>query len=669
MQNDQKYYVTTPNYYVNSKPHIGTSYTTVIADIACRFARFRGLDARMVTGSDEHSQNIIDLAQAAGKSPREFCDEIVPSFHAVWKALDIQQYAFFRTSDPEHHNTVKRFWQRIYDNGDVYKGEYSGWYHTTDNRFLDEDEVPENPESHPRLKFLSEEAYYFKLSKYQDWLLQFHEAVPTYVVPDFRRNEMLNRIKGGLKDICISRTSTNWGITLPWDEGHVLYVWVDALITYLTGSGFNLDYFEQTRGAEGRSTETAADLWRTDRPDLVTQPADNFWPCDLHIMAVDIPWFHAVIWPAMLASYGAPPPKQMLVHGYWNFGGEKMSKSLGNVVDPFEAIGLVGVDGLRYFMAREIPLGMDGTFSHEAVINRFNYDLANDLGNLVHRTVSMLHQLFDGVVPEELAVSALDDELEAKRRETVETVLEHYGALRFSEALQSVWELIGAANKYIDEKKPWELKKRPERRDEVSTVFNRLVQTLRTVLMLCYPVIPSGANRFWEILNFGGSLEFHREDDLGILIPAGHRVNPSEPVYQRIDKKVASADAVATPPEQSSTPAAAATGDGFITIDDFSKVELRVAEIRQADKVENADKLLRLTVFDGERERTILAGIAEHYTPEELPGLHVVIVANLAPRKMRGFVSEGMLLAAGGDTGRLAIVTPQRPADPGSRVR
>jgi methionyl-tRNA synthetase len=666
LNNDGKFFVTTPIYYVNSKPHIGTSYTTVIADAAARFARLQGERALLVTGADEHSQNIADLAAEAGISPREYCDRIVPSFHDCWKLMEIQNYVFERTSSEKHNHVVRTFWRRIYDNGDVYKGEYSGWYHTSDNRFLNDDEVPENPAEHPRLKYLTEEAYYFRLSKYEDWLLQFHEANPQFVVPDFRRNEMLNRIRGGLKDICISRTSTDWGVRLPWDEAHVLYVWVDALLAYITGSGFDIDAFERTF-ANGKSSETREPLWDTTRADLATQGPDNFWPCDLHIMAVDIPWFHAVIWPAVLKSYGAPPPKQMLVHGYWNFGGEKMSKSLGNVVDPYDAVKLVGVDGLRYFLLREVPLGGDGGFNHEALVNRYNYDLANDFGNLAHRTVSMLHQLFDGVVPEVLAVTALDDEIEAHRKAHTQEVLELMGSLRYSEALQVIWELVREANRYIDDKKPWELKKYPERRDEISTVFNRLLQVLRTVLLLAYPVIPGAANRIWRILDLPGTLEEQTLDALHGVIPAGHKVQPSTVVFQRLDTKAReAAETVAKPEPPAETPPAAT--EGLCTIDDFAKIKLRIGEVRSAERVEGADKLLKLSVFDGERERTVVAGIAQHYTPEELVGQRVVLLANLAPRKLRGLVSEGMLLAATDAAGVLGLLAPQRQVDPGAKV-
>jgi methionyl-tRNA synthetase len=682
MNSDGRFYVTTPIYYVNFKPHIGTSYTTILTDAMCRYRRLRGLDTLLVTGSDEHSQNIADLATQAGKTPLVYCDEMVPKFHKLWDDIDIERYSFIRTSSPEHHALVQRFWQRSYDKGDVYKDTYSGWYHTSDNRFLDADEVPEHPEENPRLKFLEEDAYFFRLSKYEEWLKEFHNANPHFVLPDFRRNEMLNRIEAGLKDICISRTSTDWGIPLPWDSGHVFYVWIEALLVYLTGSGFDIAAFEQTFGADGRSREVRDALWETTRADLATQPAGNYWPCDLHLMAKDIPWFHAVIWPAMLASYGAPPPKQMLVHGYWQFEGEKMSKSLGNVVDPYDAEKLVGVDGLRYFLLREAPAGLDGNFSHTALVNRFNYDLANDFGNLVHRTVSMLHQMFEGKVPEVLALSDLDEQIEAKRQAAIPAVLEHYEHHRFSEGLQEIWALIGDANKYIDEKKPWELKKKSERFDEISTVFNRLLQVIRTVLVLASPVIPAGVAQFWHILGLPGLVEELQLSVLDTPIPAGHAVSLSAPVYQRVDSAAllkdepAPAPAPAKPakgqaPALEPKPAATvenADGAGLITIDDFTKVLLKTAEIRQAARVEGADKLLKLSVFDGERERTVLAGIALHYTPEEITGQVVILVANLQPRKLRGELSEGMLLAATNSEGRLSLLTTQRPVGPGCRV-
>jgi methionyl-tRNA synthetase len=668
--NDNKFYVTTPIYYVNAKPHIGSSYTTIIADVVARYYRLTGKEGLLVTGSDEHSQNIADLAAEAGMNPRQFCDEVIPKFKDCWRLIQIQDYRFERTSDPEHHAVVSTFWQRIYNKGDVYRDEYSGWYHTSDNRFLDDDEVPENPESHPRLKYLTEEAYFFRLSKYEDWLKEFHAANPEFVIPDFRRNEMLNRINAGLRDICVSRTSTDWGIPLPWDDKHVFYVWIEALLTYMTGSGFDIQAFERTFDANGVSNEVREPLWETKRSDLKSQPSTSFWPCDLHTMAKDIPWFHAVIWPAMLASYGAPPPKQELVHGYWTFGGEKMSKSLGNVVDPYDAVNLVGVDGLRYFLMREVPVGLDGNFNHEALVNRYNYDLANDLGNLVHRTVVMLHQLFEGQVPEVLGVTELDEQIEEQRRETIERVMELYPRLQFSEALQAIWSLIGAANKYIDEKKPWELKKKAERRDEISTVFNRLITTIRTVLLLAYPVIPGAANRFWRILNFAGTLEDQRRQALAESVPTGHRVNESEPVFKRVDpEKVFNMQESAGPLEVDKQPPELPEVDmeNVIEFDDFIKVEMCTALVKEAEKVPKADKLLRLMVFDGQSERQIVAGIAEHYTAEELVGKTIVIVTNLKPRKLRGLVSQGMLLAASSED-TISLVIPDKTVPPGSSI-
>jgi methionyl-tRNA synthetase len=605
-------------------------------------------------------------------SPREYCDEIVPKFHQLWKDIEIQDYRFERTSDEKHHRLVRTFWRRIHANGDVYKDTYAGWYHTSDNRFLDDDEVPDNPAENPRLKWLEEEAYFFRLSRYEAWLREFHEANPQFVVPDFRRNEMLRRIEGGLKDICISRTSTDWGIPLPWDEGHVCWVWIEALLLYMTGSGFDIEAFERTFDENGRSSETREPLWETTRADLKSQPETNFWPCDLHEMAKDIPWFHAVIWPAMLKSYGAPIPRQELIHGYWNFEGEKMSKSLGNVVDPYDAIRLVGVDGLRYFLMREVPVGLDGSFNYEALINRYNFDLANDLGNLVHRTVSMLHQLFDGKVPDLLAVTDLDDEIEQTRQETIREVLEFYPQLRYSEALQKIWLLIGEANKYIDTKKPWELKKKSERRDEVSTVFNRLIEVIRTVLVLASPVVPGAARRFWAILNLPGELGRQGLELLNTPLSQDHQTNPSEPVFQRIDLTALETAADSRQrQEKAPSPEKKREGEemeGVIEFDDFVKVELVTAVVKSAEKVEKTDKLLRLELDDGRGGRQIVAGIAQHFSPEEMVGKQIIIVANLKPRKLRGLTSEGMLLAATDDAGNLSLATVGREMPPGTRL-
>ena len=685
-----KFYLTTPIYYVNAKPHLGTTYTTVITDIIARFMRMNGRDTLMVTGSDEHSQGIADLAAQEGVPPRQFCDRIIPSFHEAWKLVDIQDYTFERTSDDKHKNVVQKFYGRIYEKGDIYKGEYAGWYHTTDNRFLNDDEVPEHPESEPRLKYLSEEAYFFRLSAYEDILLKFHEANPEFVIPDFRRTEMLNRIKDGLKDLCISRTSTDWGVALPWDAGHVFYVWVDALLTYITGSGFDIDGYLEAGGLDLPSEK----LWTLGKADIPGQGEGNYWPCDLNIMAKDIPWFHAVIFPAMLLSFGLPPVKQMIVHGYWNFGGGKMSKSLGNVVSPQDACDIAGADGLRYFFAREVSLGLDGNFSLELLIDRYNYDLGNDLGNLVHRTISLTHQLFGGVVPGEgLTPGDFGDEDSALVRQAAAAageVEKSYSEYRLSAAITTVWELISATNKYFDAKQPWTLKKQPEREKEIAAMFVTLYNVLRGVILMVSPVMPGAAQKLWNSIGLEGEVAKLNWDEIGGCYPVGTPVVKGEPVFPRIDKADVLSNGAAAPGASavgaSAKPAAGITGasagsvaargeakkpEGVAVIEygDFAKVELTTAVVKSATKVEGTDKLLHLELDDGsETGREVVAGIAEWYKPDDLEGKTIVIVANLKPRKMRGVESRGMLLAAQDGKGGFSVLTLDRPAAPGAKI-
>ncbi|MEP0814946.1 MAG: methionine--tRNA ligase [bacterium] len=670
-----KFYLTTPIYYVNAKPHLGTTYTTVIADIVARFMRMSGRDTLMVTGSDEHSQGIADLAAAEGIDPRAFCDRIIPSFHEAWRLVEIENYRFERTSDPKHVNVVQKFFGRIYEKGDIYKGEYAGWYHTTDNRFLNDDEVPEHPENEPRLKYLTEESYYFRLSKYQDILLRFFEENPEFVVPDFRRTEMLNRIKDGLKDLCISRTSTSWGVPLPWDSGHVFYVWVDALLTYLTGSGFDIDGYLARGGLDLPPEE----LWTLGKGDIPGQGEANFWPCDLNIMAKDIPWFHAVIFPAMLLSFGLPPVKKMVVHGYWNFGGDKMSKSLGNVVSPQEACDLVGADGLRYFFAREVPLGLDGNFSLDLLVDRYNFDLGNDLGNLVHRMVSLAHQLFGGKVPDDGGgPDASGASLLSERDRVVAEAEAAYRELRLSDALKSIWELIRNTNRYIDEKEPWRLKKHPERRGEIAAAFAVLFNVMKTALFLVSPVIPGAAQKLWEAIGLSGKLSEFSWDEVRMPYPLGSSLPESTPVFPRVEpprNEGGNSKADTALPENSArkkeekkmdTPA---EGIAVLAYEDFAKVQLITALVKSCAKVEGADKLLKVELDDGTPEgRTIAAGIAEWYKPEDLAGKTIVIVANLQPRKLRGIVSRGMLLAAQDGSGNLSVLTVDRPMAPGAKI-
>ena len=656
----RKFYVTTPIYYVNAPPHMGTAYTTILADTLARTKRMLGYDALLVTGSDEHSQGIADKAAAEGMHPEEFCRRFIPQFHDAWKLLNIGPYKFCRTSSPEHRAVVQPFFQKIYDKGDIYKAEYSGWYHTTDNRFVDEAELPEKPEEHPNLKFLTEDAYWFKLSAYEEKLMAWHQANPEAIVPGFRRNEMLQRIREGLRDLCISRSSTNWGIPLPWDTEHVFYVWVDALLSYLTGS-------------EG-----------------------GYWPCDLHIMAKDIPWFHTVIWPAMLMSAEVELPKQVLVHGYWNFAGAKMSKSKGNVFHPQDAVALVGADAVRYFLLREAPLGQDGNFTVKGLSERYNYDLANDFGNLLHRALTMAGRFVNGQIAE-FQLDGPHQELENLRAEVASTAVPQLEKLEFREALENCWRLVSALNRFIDETKPWEqAKKSPE---GLPALFSVLFRCIRTLLLLLSPVMPVACDRYWTQLGLEGKASEQQFTALQAGFPLDARLQTPEIVFQKLDLKnleeefivkketltgekverTGEPDALATAVKTVASAAKAVAkaakeqpkqeeANGMIEYDDFNKVRLLTVKVVKAEAVEGSDKLIRLTVDDGQRQdRTIVSGIRKHFTPEHMEGRTICIVDNLKPRKIFGIVSEGMILAAG-DGEVLRLVTPEGELAPGVRV-
>ena len=652
----RKFYVTTPIYYVNAPPHMGTAYTTILADTLARTKRMLGYDALLVTGSDEHSQGIADKAAAEGLHPEEFCRRFIPQFHDAWKLLDIGPYKFCRTSSPEHRVVVQEFFQKIYDKGDIYKAEYSGWYHTTDNKFVDEAELPEKPEEHPNLKFLTEDAYWFKLSAYQDKLMAWHEAHPEAIIPGFRRNEMLQRIREGLRDLCISRSSTSWGIPLPWDPEHVFYVWVDALLSYLTGS-------------EG-----------------------GYWPCDLHIMAKDIPWFHTVIWPSMLMSAEVELPKQVLVHGYWNFAGSKMSKSKGNVFHPQDAVALVGADAVRYFLLREAPLGQDGNFTVKGLSERYNYDLANDFGNLLHRALTMAGRFVNGQIAEIEGYP----ELEALRAEVAEQAVKQFENLEFREGLENIWRLVSGLNRFIDDTKPWEVAKNSP--EQLPALFSVLFRSIRTLLLVLSPVMPAACDRYWTQLGLEGKASEQPFSALQQGFPPEARLQKPEIVFQKLDLKnleeefivkketltgekverTEEAGAIATAVKTVATaakavakavaPEAKPESDGMIEYDDFAKVRLLTVKVVKAEAVEGSDKLIRLTVDDGKRQdRTIVSGIRKHFTPEHMEGRTICIVDNLKPRKIFGIVSEGMILAAGeGDV--LRLITPEGELAPGVRL-
>lgn len=661
-----KFYVTTPIYYVNAAPHMGTGYSTILCDVLTRFQRRHGIDARLLTGADEHSQGIADKAASLGISPREYCDRFIPDFVEAWKLLEIGPYEFTRTSSPEHHRTVAAVMTRIYDNGDIYKDKYSGWYHTTDNRFVAEDELPEAPESDPRLKFLTEDAYFFRLSKYQQFLLDYHEKNPQAIVPDFRRNEMLNRLKGGLRDLCISRTSTDWGVPIPWDRDHVFYVWADALLTYMTGSGFD--------------ATKACQAVKDGQDPLSVQGADNYWPAQLHVMAKDIPWFHTIIWPAMLQAAGLPLPERCLVHGYWNFEGAKMSKSLGNVFHPKDAVALVGAAGVRYFVLREVPVGADGNFSVKALADRYNFDLANDFGNLVYRLITMGERFRGGKISPTVGAISEHRDLLAIAEKNYDVALAAYGALRFKEAVEATWELVKALNKLIDDEKPWALNKAKNDGDSerLDSFFAVSFLVLRRVLALLSPVMPSVTETMHHEIGYPeqGAWEELSWDDFRTPPSAGWSLGKGTIIFPKLDldnldQELANrkGESVNTETPTSSETTPAESQPAYIGYEDWSKIAIIAVKILNAEAVDKSDKLLRLTVDDGRRQdRTIVSGIRKDYAPEEMIGRTIFIIDNLEPRKIFGIVSEGMLVAAGGQGSPVVLLQPASELSPGTPV-
>jgi len=646
-QRAKRFYLTTPIYYVNARPHLGTAYTTIIADIIARFMRMQGYEVLLVTGSDENSQKIVEAAAAAGKEPLAFCDEMVKEYHQVWHELGISSYEYVRTTEERHRKLVQHFFSRIHERGDIYKGSYAGHYCTPCETFYTEKELLEGglcPKCQRPTHEVSEEAYFFRLSKYQEYLEKELSATD-FVIPEFRRNEMLSRVREGLQDVCISRSSLKWGIPLPWDEGHVFYVWVDALLAYLTGSGYDFA-----------------------RPDK-----ECYWPAQLNLMAKDIPWFHAVIFPAMLKSYGLPRVEQMLVHGYWLYGTGKMSKSRGQTITPREVIGLVGADGLRYFYAREVPLGLDGSISLEAIVNRYNYDLGNDLGNLLNRVLTMTQKYFGGVVPEVAEYRDSDLELREAVQASLRGALELYGreeGYQLSRALEEVFAAVRRCNQFVDTRKPWVLGKQADKLPEFAGAFCVLLDAIRAFAIVLAPVIPHAAQAIWEQIGLSGRVEECAMEDAFGEYPRGGRIGEAKPIFPRVE--------LAAPPEPAAEPQPevekprkkeAEMPENVIEFNDFMKVEIIAAKVLSAEKVEGADKLIKMKVDDGAGGRQMVAGIAPWYAPEELVGKCLPIVANLRPAKIRGELSEGMLLAAQDDAGNLALVLLDRDIAPGSRVK
>lgn len=651
--NKQPFFISTPIYYPSDRLHIGHAYCTTIADAVARFQRLAGRDVFFLTGSDEHGQKIQRKAAENGLSPIQYVDKIVASFQMLWEKLGVSHDDFIRTTETRHHEVVQTIFQKIYDQGDIYKAAYEGWYCTPCETFWLERQLTGSncPDCGRPVERVQEESYFFRMSKYQDRLLKHIEDHPEFIQPVSRRNEMINFIKQGLEDLCVSRTTFDWGIPVPFDRKHVVYVWFDALTNYITASGYLHDPEKFAR----------------------------YWPADIHLVGKEIVRFHSIIWPIILMALGVELPKQIYGHGWLVVEGDKMSKSKGNVVDPVLLIDEFGADAIRYFLLREINLGQDGNFSRDVLIKRINSDLANDLGNLLHRTLNMMQRYNGGVLGATEAPTTMDTGLIEMAKAITPRYREMMGKMEINAAIKEIWQLIGRSNKYIDETEPWTLAKDPANAARLNTVLQNLLEVLAIVSVLVEPFMPTTAGRIRTQLGLESAIIPGAMENLGNFsvsrqIQTGHRTGKPEPIFPRIEeksetesmnetKKGEQVAASMTVPVADVAPAPAEESEE-ITIDDFAKLDLRTAIVTAAEKVEKTDKLLKLTVDMGNGQRTIVSGIAQYYSPEDMVGRTVIVIANLKPAKIRGIESHGMLLAAS-DSGRTMlslVAAPNLPA-------
>lgn len=640
------YYITTPIYYPSTNLHIGNTYTTVAADAIARFKRLTGHEVMFLTGTDEHGQKIERIANEKGITPKEHVDEIVAGIKDLWKMMNISYDKFIRTTDDYHVKAVQEIFKKLYDQGDIYKDSYEGLYCTPCESFWTETQLVNGncPDCGRPVEKAKEEAYFFKMSKYADRLIQYIEEHPDFIQPESRKNEMLNNfLRPGLQDLCVSRTSFTWGIPVSFDEKHVIYVWIDALSNYITALGY---------GQENQ------ELYK------------KFWPADVHLIGKDILRFHTIYWPIMLMALGLELPKQVFGHGWLLVDGGKMSKSKGNVVDPVVLVNMFGADAVRYYLLREIPFGSDGLFNNEIFIKKVNTDLANDLGNLLSRTIAMVYKYFDGVIQAPTCKEDIDDELINLALSTPGKVEASIDALKIPEALESIWTLISRANKYIDETTPWILAKDEEKKERLGTVLYNLLETLRFVSVMISPFLTETSVKIDAQLNTKVTTWESLKEFNGTV--AGDKVVKGDVIFPRIDveEKLAELEALKPAPVKPANEELVKNPiKEEITIDDFDKIDLRVVKVLECEPVKKAKKLLKLKVDLGGEERQVISGIAQYYKPEELVGKYVVLVANLKPVKLRGELSQGMILAAApSDDSELLLVNPGEMLT-GSQVR